>query len=115
MPHQYGPPISADDLAAKVTSVKASLEPMGPDHRPGVTVEVITSDPYTNVLGVVTAVGFKYGDVLLTVEPKAPPPRSTRVSQLAAIIRAVDGNHDLGAAALAEALIDKGVLPTRDW
>lgn len=32
------------------------------------------------------------------------------VDRLAALIREVDGNHDLGADALAEALVAKGVV-----
>lgn len=36
--------------------------------------------------------------------------RSEDIAQLAALIREVDGGHNLGAAALAEALIDRGVM-----
>lgn len=35
--------------------------------------------------------------------------RSEEITRLAALIREVDGNHSLGAAALAEALTDRGV------
>lgn len=35
--------------------------------------------------------------------------RTEDVARLAALIREVDGDHSLGAAALAEALIDRGV------
>lgn len=35
--------------------------------------------------------------------------RSEDIAGLAALIREVDGDHSLGAAALAEALIDRGV------
>ncbi len=30
------------------------------------------------------------------------------IEELAAVIRAVDGSHELGAAALAEALVNRG-------
>lgn len=43
----------------------------------------------------------------LVVKPLVGP--SNDINRLAALIREVDGNHDLGAAALAEALIEKGV------
>lgn len=34
---------------------------------------------------------------------------TSQIEALAALIREVDGRHDLGAAALAEALVDRGV------
>lgn len=34
---------------------------------------------------------------------------TNQIEALAALIREVDGRHDLGAAALAEALVDRGV------
>jgi hypothetical protein len=39
---------------------------------------------------------------------------STDIDRLAALIREVDGNHTLGASALAEALIDAGVYAPSD-
>lgn len=106
---QYGTPKGALEVFHRLGEVLVG------DPTKGITVEVITHDPYTNVIGVVTAVGGKYDDVLLTVEPTKQEPQSARINRPAAIIREVDGNHDLGAAALAEALIERGVLPTRDW
>lgn len=106
---QYGTPKSGLELVRRIGEQVARAP------EKGVTVEVITHDPYTNVIGVVTAVGGKYDDILLTVEPTKQESKPERVNRLAAIIREVDGNHDLGAAALAEALIERGVLPTRDW
>ena len=35
-----------------------------------------------------------------------PPPNVGHILKLAAIIREVDGSHSLGAAALAEAILD---------
>lgn len=39
--------------------------------------------------------------------------RAIQIEELAALIRAVDGSHMLGAAALAEGLVDRGVAIRR--
>jgi hypothetical protein len=44
-------------------------------------------------------------DALAQPEPQGPMPEVDDILRLAAIIRRVDGNHDKGAAALAEAIL----------
>ena len=50
---------------------------------------------------------------VLAIEAEAAARTSLHVLTLAAIIRRVDGNHDLGAAALAEAIFAALEEPTR--
>jgi hypothetical protein len=107
------PVTTAQDLAARVERVAQSLQDR--TKTPGVSVELLTDDPYTNTLAQVTAVGFKHGDVLLTIKPRPEHGEHEMVLALAKLIREVDGNHDLGAARLAQALVSKGVLATSVW
>jgi hypothetical protein len=55
-------------------------------------------------------------DSEMNTTPGAPvPPDVDHILRLADIIRAVDGNHDKGAAALAEAILSHPDFGKTDW
>lgn len=80
-----------------------------------ITVEFVTDTPHTNVVGVVTAVGGKEEDILLTVEPVMQPSLAENTEQLVGHLRALVGDvlQPVVLQALAVGLLDRGVLPTR--
>lgn len=114
----HSPVTTAADLVARVTRVAESLRNDDRKDVPGVSVELETQSPYTNTLARVTAVGTKYGDALLTITPTPAKSEGEMVLHLTDLIRQVTNNVPdpaLGAYALAEALVRRGVIPTSAW
>lgn len=112
--YQHGPKLDYVEVMTRMHEVAAHM-PDGPV-APGIVVELCTMDPYTVIDAVVTAVGFKDGDVLLTVEPVDQP---TEAERLAIMMEVLEGEGfctlevDLSCPEMAARLLDRGVLPTR--
>lgn len=111
---QYGPPKAAGEVLQRIADCAESIQTNGTSDDPGVAVEVITTHPYTSTLGVVTAVGSKFGDVLLTIEPQNQWTHVERVDLVEKALRA-GGLNAANTRGLAAFLVDAGVLPTRDF
>ena len=90
-----------EDLAA---AVRAMAEQEGIDSTPAKGVMRIMLNRH--VVDLARAVLARYARPAIKPVPDADlPPRVGHVLRLAEIIREVDGGHDLGAAALAEAIL----------
>ena len=68
-------------------------------------IGVIYGEDGTKRISTADAVITKADAALAQPEPEGVPPRVGHILRLAEIIREVDGNHDKGAAALAEAIL----------
>jgi hypothetical protein len=86
----------------RVSVSKYGIEVAGPDRQ---ITEISSSPVY---MGGNDPVVYGFFNALLTTAPSQPvAPRVPDVDALAQIIREVDGDHSLGAGALAEAIIEK--------
>ena len=106
---RYGAPVTAMTLFQHLEGVSRDNS---------IKVDIITTDPFTLVYGVLTDVSNWPDDaVLLTVEPRNQPDRQQRVRMVAAALRRIrDSGVDMqDYDELADALVHAGVLPTRDF